>query len=452
MKTAVFAYMALAAALATTSVNAQTAANLNAFEGLAPAAALANTDAGKAALAANLKVTGAIQAGTAAQPVLWPFPETQQQALRDGLSTVGNANQLADGLGTKLGDVYRAAATATRDGDRTRYTQISPAVADVLAYAYRTSNSDSATSKSFFANLTLDNATPVSAPAIAVMKKFNGTTDVFGKAYHFQAGSAGAGAYGNARPYQTEPHLTVFSGKDFFGVPMDSTAYLRGPNQDLTNSPAFPSGHTTYGYTESLVLALLVPARYGEMVARGAEFGNSRIVLGAHYAMDVIGGRTLAAYDLAQLLAHKPGYAGVDRGGLKIDDFQKAVSAARADLTKALEAGCGDKVAACARGADQSRFKDPAKDRAFYESTQTYGLPVVFPQNTNPVDVGKVAPEAGYLLTTAFPTLTLAQADAILTATEGPGGGFLDNGSAFGVYSRLNLYLAAEQARAAAQK
>jgi hypothetical protein len=32
--------------------------------------------------------------------------------------------------------------------------------------------------------------------------------------------------------------------------------------------------------------------------------------------------------------------------------------------------------------------------------------------------------------------------------TEGPGGGFLDNGSAFGIYSRLDLYKAAEQAAA----
>ena len=62
--------------------------------------------------------------------------------------------------------------------------------------------------------------------------------------------------------------------------------------------------------------------------------------------------------------------------------------------------------------------------------------------------VDALSPEAGYLLTAAFPSLTLAQAYAILTLTEGPGGGFLDNGSAFGVYSRLNLYKAAEQAAA----
>jgi hypothetical protein len=63
-------------------------------------------------------------------------------------------------------------------------------------------------------------------------------------------------------------------------------------------------------------------------------------------------------------------------------------------------------------------------------------LPVVYPNVAAATeDVGRLAPEAGYLLVAAFPSLTLAQADAILTATEGPGGGFLDNGSAFGVYS-----------------
>ena len=66
-----------------------------------------------------------------------------------------------------------------------------------------------------------------------------------------------------------------------------------------------------------------------------------------------------------------------------------------------------------------------------------------------------IAPEAGYLLTVAYPQLTMQQANAILTATEGPGGGFLDNGSAFGLYSRLNLYAAsleaARQSKAAAK-
>ena len=60
------------------------------------------------------------------------------------------------------------------------------------------------------------------------------------------------------------------------------------------------------------------------------------------------------------------------------------------------------------------------------KSTQTYGLPVVYEQNAGRTeDVWRLAPEAGYLLTAAFPYLTLAQADDILTKTEGPGGASL---------------------------
>jgi hypothetical protein len=196
----------------------------------------------------------------------------------------------------------------------------------------------------------------------------------------------------------------------------------------------------------SLLLAILVPERYQQMIARGSEYGNDRILIGAHYAMDVLGGRTLATYDLAHLLADDPAYVGRSLGGLVITDYQAALKLARADVTAALEAGCGDTIQICAQD-DIGRFSNPAMNEAFYAATQTYSLPVVHPRNAGiREDVNKLAPEAGYLLTTAFPTLTLEQANQILTETQGPGGGFLNDGSAFGVYSRLNLYAAAGRA------
>jgi hypothetical protein len=113
---------------------------------------------------------------------------------------------------------------------------------------------------------------------------------------------------------------------------------------------------------------------------------------------------------------------------------------------KVLQAACNNSVEACARE-DTGRFNDSSEDEAFYASTQTYNLPVVYPKNAGVLeDVGKLAPEAGYLLTVAFPALSLEEADKILTETEGPGGGFLDDGSPFGVYSRLNLYAASGRA------
>jgi hypothetical protein len=46
-------------------------------------------------------------------------------------------------------------------------------------------------------------------------------------------------------------------------------------------------------------------------------------------------------------------------------------------------------------------------------------------------------------LTTAYPFLTLGQANKILTVTKRPAGGFVDHGSAFGVYSDGKLFAAA---------
>ena len=235
---------------------------------------------------------------------------------------------------------------------------------------------------------------------------------------------------------------------------------------NLLDSPSYPSGHTTYGYTESVVLAILVPERYQQMITRAAEYGTNRIVVGAHYAMDVLGGRAVALHAVAHLLANDPAYVGqmrrnpavvndMSRGtntAVTLTDYRAALEAARTDLTAFLKEACGDTVATCAR-ADTGRFRDAAANAALYDATQTYDLPVVHPQRVGTTDdVGRIAPEAGHLLTAAFPALSLAEANAILTETQGPGGGFLDDGSAFGVYARLNLYAAAGKAAALAAR
>ena len=50
-------------------------------------------------------------------------------------------------------------------------------------------------------------------------------------------------------------------------------------------------------------------------------------------------------------------------------------------------------------------------NEAFYATTQTYGLPIVHPEIADKAeDVGALAPEAGNLLTAAFPKLSLEEA------------------------------------------
>jgi hypothetical protein len=427
---------------------AQSATDMAALKGLAPVTVLSNTAAGRAALAANYIVTGGIQTGAVRQPTLLPFAEQQQQALQDAFITYGNLAQLSDGLGTTLGAAYLARAHYI---DRRQFTNLSQAVADLIAYANATTGANSGSGKFFFANATLNGKMPASAEAGAILQKIDGHSDMFGINYGRPAGSPGADAYGDSRPFQTEPSTSEIIGLDYFSVPADNVVYNRGPIMNLIDSPSYPSGHTTYGYTGSILLAILVPERYQQMMTRGAEYGNNRILMGAHYAMDVMAGRTLALYDMAHLLANDPTYVGRSLGRIpRIADFQVAVKAARADVTAALQAGCAKAVAACARE-DIGRLSNPAANAAFCAVTQTYNLPVVYPKTADMVeDIGKLAPEAGYLLTIAFPSLTLEQADRILTETEGPGGGFLDDGSSFGVYSRLNLYAASGSAALAA--
>ncbi|MCJ2037294.1 phosphatase PAP2 family protein [Methylobacterium sp. J-068] len=442
---------------------AQSATNLTALSGLAPVSALAASPEGRAALEANLRVTGDIQAARARQPLLLPEAEQRQLALRDAFITDGNATELADGLGSRLGGLYQARARYT---DREKFTNVAQSVADLIGYTNNVAKSDSNAGKYFFANGTTNGKVPVSEAARAILAARGGTLDVFGRAYGRPAGSQGSDAYGNARPFQTLPTLLAYRGEDYFGQPSHSLDWLRGPSQNLTDSPSYPSGHTTYGYTEAVVLAILVPERYQQMIGRAAEYGNNRILVGAHYAMDVLGGRATALHAVAHLLANDPAYVGQIRRNpavtnemstatneaVAVTDYRAALEAARADLTAFLRDGCGEPVAACAT-TDTGRFRDAAANAALYEATQTYGLPVVHAGRAGTrEDVGRVAPEAGHLLTAAFPSLSLEEANAILTETQGPGGGFLDDGSAFGLYARLDLYAAAGKAAALASR
>ncbi|MCH8962894.1 MAG: phosphatase PAP2 family protein, partial [Bacteroidetes bacterium] len=66
----------------------------------------------------------------------------------------------------------------------------------------------------------------------------------------------------------------------------------------------YPSGHTNAGYLAAMAYAYALPQRYAEMLTRGSQLGENRIVAGMHSPVDVIGGRIhammVAAHALAQ--------------------------------------------------------------------------------------------------------------------------------------------------------
>ncbi|WP_291476017.1 phosphatase PAP2 family protein [Corynebacterium sp.] len=232
------------------------------------------------------------------------------------------------------------------------------------------------------------------------------------------------------RPDNGEPHSAGYDG--FAGVGEDGVS---GLNQ------AFPSGHTTYAYGISLQLAELLPELAPEIITRGSEAGNNRIVLGVHYPLDIIGGRIEGHVNTATQLADG-------------DYIDSTLTPAREELVAYLEQRCdadghGAPLTDCIEDTDANdaggyvnAFTDPVStspvtDRASaltaYEARMTYG----FERTSDGGRAPRVPENAEKLLVTAFPDLTDEQRREVLAATEIDSGYPLDASS--DGWARINL-------------
>lgn len=73
------------------------------------------------------------------------------------------------------------------------------------------------------------------------------------------------------------------------------------PTDALRASGSYPSGHAAMGWAWGLALAELAPDKADALLARGFEYGESRVVCGVHWASDVAAGRALGAAGIARL-------------------------------------------------------------------------------------------------------------------------------------------------------
>jgi acid phosphatase (class A) len=73
------------------------------------------------------------------------------------------------------------------------------------------------------------------------------------------------------------------------------------PSVMLDNSPDYPSGHSTWGWSVGLILSELAPDRATPILNRGRAFGESRVVCGVHSPSAVEAGRTNGAALIATL-------------------------------------------------------------------------------------------------------------------------------------------------------
>ena len=94
------------------------------------------------------------------------------------------------------------------------------------------------------------------------------------------------------------------------------------PVVKISNSGAYPSGHTTVGTLMGIVLSNMVPEKRAEIMARAWAYGENRIVGGIHFRADIEAGR-IAGSVIAARIMEQP-------------EFRSEYDAARTELRKVL--------------------------------------------------------------------------------------------------------------------
>lgn len=207
------------------------------------------------------------------------------------------------------------------------------------------------------------------------------------------------------------PHVVAPERITRYNTPETGDLYL--------TSPAFPSGHTNQATLVTSLLAYMIPELAPQLHYRGAEAGNSRVVLGVHYPLDVIGGRM-------------SGYAAAaDR--LNDPKMRHALDQAAAELRAEVEWRTGKPIGQLV--ATDTPYVSTADAVARMAPMMDYGLPRVYVPDAA-MQVPQAAP---VLLAARFPELTWAQREEVLRRTAAPAANPLDWQGPGGSWQRINL-------------
>jgi autotransporter-associated beta strand protein len=275
---------------------------------------------------------------------------------------------------------------------------------------------------------------------INAMKPTFGDANVYGHAYTYVSGQTDT--LGNPPPYQVSSAILdnpfTPANSSLLAYQNQQTPGLYGVNWALGNSEIgnFPSAHTMASTIDALTYAILAPGYYQQLVLGASDFAYALNVNGVHYPLDVIAGRILGTYLVAETLAGEPLYPSTTFAQANLPALSQAMQGYfGGGGSSPFAAQCAAGVAACiANGAipTAAQYSQTAQN---YIKFLTYDMPAVGATGLTPV----VPTDAHVLIATRFPYLNEAQLNDILASTELPSGGPIDNGSG---WARLNLYAA----------
>jgi acid phosphatase (class A) len=107
--------------------------------------------------------------------------------------------------------------------------------------------------------------------------------------------------------------LLAYAGRKFSEASNESKStfprprpFMADPSLNIcTDTPpagsSYPSGHAGWGWLSAQIMARVEPTRTQALLARGLDYGTSRVVCGVHYPSDVVAGRLVGDAILARL-------------------------------------------------------------------------------------------------------------------------------------------------------
>ncbi|KAB8312839.1 phosphatase PAP2 family protein [Erwinia endophytica] len=224
-------------------------------------------------------------------------------------------------------------------------------------------------------------------------------------------------AFNNPRPF-------LIPGNTIHLVP--DTAVVKDNMPYQATQGSYPSGHTNTAYTDAVLLGEMLPERFVPLLDRAARYSYSRMVLGVHYPIDLIGSRMAAQRNVAHYL-NDPQYR-----VLFID--------ARQQLRTALEKECGTSLAVCAKPQGAADPYTAPQIITFYNLSMSWNLP-----REKVLPAPLVVPEgAEVLLEGPLPNLSAAQRRHLMVSTALEAGYPLSGSTPEqNFWQRLNLSAAA---------
>ena len=220
--------------------------------------------------------------------------------------------------------------------------------------------------------------------------------------------------YKYARPYRWSSAVQVLP------------ALIPAKSPTPTTDGGFTSGHSAEAMRNALAMAYAVPERFQEILSRGLELGESRILAGMHSPLDVLSGRIHGEAVVAANLVDPANAA------------KKAAGYAQAHSTLMAATSTTPTTFTAFAQSGSDRFSDYATNKANYLRRMTYGFAPIAPANV----AASVPKGAEVLLETRLPYLSDAQRRVVLKTTAVASGyPVMDDPEGWG---RLNLFAAAD--------